>query len=102
SFLSSFLYLAREPIFAPFTWYLPSTLQPLHQTMILLVDLCDQPHSKDAQKSRAYIDDVFRLYPEHADTGGPTILLGDSIEMADNGAPASGSAAWRMLGRLRK
>jgi len=78
SFLRSYIHLSRSPLFAPYQWYCPGTYQPLHATMILLLDLHERPLAPEAPRSRVFVDEIFSLFADHP------------------------GEAWHMLGRLRR
>lgn len=96
SFLRKFIHLSRTPLFQPYQWFCPGTYQPLHATMILLLDLHERPFMPEAAKSRSFIDQVFAVFGEHGNyntgegEGGNRPLMEGGLE------------AWRMLWRLRK
>ncbi|KAF8543686.1 hypothetical protein BDD12DRAFT_173468 [Trichophaea hybrida] len=78
SFLRSYIHLARSPLFSAYLWYCPGTYQPLHATMILLLDLHERPLAAEAPRSRVFVDEVFSLFQSQQ------------------------GEAWRMLERLRR
>lgn len=94
SFLRNFIHLSRAPQFRPYTWFCPGTYQPLHATMIVLLDLYERPLALEAARSRAYVDDVFALFAEAASHSG-------ALEDGPRPLKEGGREAWRILGRLR-
>lgn len=76
SYLRSFNHLSRQD-YSMYHWYLPSTQQPLHATIMLLVDLHERPLAAEAAQSRALVDEVLALFSDHS------------------------GEAWRMLRRAR-
>ncbi|CCX15257.1 Similar to Uncharacterized transcriptional regulatory protein C139.03; acc. no. Q9UTN0 [Pyronema omphalodes CBS 100304] len=77
SFLRSYTYLARTPLFEAYTWYLPGTYQPLHALMILLLDLAERPLEESAPRSRV-VGEIFSIFQNNE------------------------GEEWRMLERLRR
>lgn len=96
SFLRKFIHLSRTPLFQPYQWFCPGTYQPLHATMILLLDLHERPFMPEAAKSRSFIDQVFAVFGEHGNYN-----TGDG-EGGNRPLMEGGLEAWRMLWRLRK
>lgn len=96
SFLRKFIHLSRTPLFQPYQWFCPGTYQPLHATMILLLDLHERPFMPEAAKSRSFIDQVFAVFGEHGNYN-----TGDG-EGGSRPLIEGGREAWRMLWRLRK
>ncbi|CAZ85483.1 unnamed protein product [Tuber melanosporum] len=95
SFLQKFVHVSKNPLFQPYQWFCPGTFQPLHATMILLIDLHERPQSPEAPQSRMFVDEIFALFGEDGNSlvgapGGNRPLL------------EGGSLAWKMLARLRK
>ncbi|KAI5844402.1 fungal-specific transcription factor domain-containing protein [Morchella snyderi] len=96
SFLRKFLYLSRTQLFQPYQWFCPGTYQPLHATMILILDLHQRPFALEAPKSRGFVDEVFAVFGEHGNYS-----TGDG-EGGNRPLMEGGREAWRMLWRLRK
>ncbi|KAL7270116.1 hypothetical protein RUND412_007186 [Rhizina undulata] len=96
SFLRKFIHLSRSPLFQPYQWFCPGTYQPLHATMILLLDLYERPFTAEAPRSRVYVDEVFALFGEHGNYS-----TGDG-EVCPRPLMEGGREAWKMLGRLRR
>ncbi|PWW80196.1 hypothetical protein C7212DRAFT_355703 [Tuber magnatum] len=95
SFLQKFVHVSKNPYFQPYQWFCPGTFQPLHATMILLIDLHERPQSDEAPQSRRFVDEIFALFGED----------GNSLSDAAGGNRPlleGGSLAWKMLARLRK
>lgn len=95
SFLRKFIHLSRTPLFQPYHWFCPGTYQPLHATMILLLDLHERPFMPEAAKSRSFIDQIFDVFGEHGNYN-----TGDG-EGGSRPLMEGGREAWRMLWRLR-
>ncbi|PGH06086.1 hypothetical protein AJ79_06620 [Helicocarpus griseus UAMH5409] len=96
-FMEKFILLATDPDFQPFQWSWPGNHQPMHATMIMLIDLYERPQTPEASKSRAFfIDKIFSL-------SGP-----DGVVGGENGISTSrplrdgGREAWDMMRRLRE
>lgn len=69
----------------------------MHATMIMLIDLYERPNSKEAPRSRAFIDEVFSLSgPDGGVVGGED---GVSVQRP---LREGGREAWDMLRRLRE
>jgi hypothetical protein len=89
-----FIHVSKNPLFQPYQWFCPGTYQPLHATMILLIDLHERPMSAEAPVSREFVDDIFDLFGED----------GNSLQGGARGIRPlmeGGREAWKMLGRLR-
>ncbi|PYI32573.1 hypothetical protein BP00DRAFT_368664 [Aspergillus indologenus CBS 114.80] len=96
-FMEKFLSLATDPDFQPFQWSWPGNHQPMHATMIMLIDLYERPYSAEAPKSRAYIDKIFSMTgPDGGVVGGED---GISTQRPLNDG---GREAWDMIRRLRQ
>ncbi|KAI5306713.1 hypothetical protein KEM56_007485 [Ascosphaera pollenicola] len=96
-FMEKFITLATDPDFQPFQWSWPGNHQPMHATMIMLIDLYERPHSPEAFKSRAFIDKVFSL----SGPDGGVVSGEDGISTA-RPLRDGGREAWSMLKRLRQ
>ncbi|KAL2827615.1 hypothetical protein BDW59DRAFT_144071 [Aspergillus cavernicola] len=95
-FMDKFISLATDPDFQPFQWSWPGNHQPMHATMIMLIDLYERPHSPEAPKSRAFIDRIFSLTgPDGGVVGGE-----DGIS-TQRPLKDGGREAWDMIRRLR-
>ena len=97
SFMRKFISLATDPAFQPFHWSWPGMHQPMHATMILLVDLYERPKSVEAPRSRALIDKIFSM--SSADGG---IVSGEDGVTVQRPLREGGREAWDMLRRLRE
>ncbi|PYH49475.1 uncharacterized protein BP01DRAFT_413116 [Aspergillus saccharolyticus JOP 1030-1] len=96
-FMEKFVSLATDPDFQPFQWSWPGNHQPMHATMIMLIDLYERPYSPEAPKSRAYIDKIFSMTgPDGGVVGGED---GISTQRPLNDG---GREAWDMIRRLRQ
>ncbi|KAL1967426.1 hypothetical protein VTN77DRAFT_3211 [Rasamsonia byssochlamydoides] len=96
-FMEKFIALATDPDFQPFQWSWPGNHQPMHATMIMLIDLYERPNSPQASKSRAFIDKIFSLSgPDGGVVGGE-----DGITTA-RPLKDGGREAWDMMRRLRE
>ncbi|KAL1959477.1 hypothetical protein VTO42DRAFT_1922 [Malbranchea cinnamomea] len=96
-FMEKFILLATDPDFQPFQWSWPGNHQPMHATMIMLIDLYERPNSPEAPKSRAFIDKIFSLSgPDGGVVGGE-----DGISTA-RPLKDGGREAWDMMRRLRE
>ena len=95
-FMRKFISLATDPAFQPFQWCWPGNHQPMHATMIMLVDLYERPESVEAPKSRAFIDKIFSL---SGPDGG--IVSGEDGVTVQRPLREGGREAWDMLRRLR-
>ncbi|KAJ9651514.1 hypothetical protein H2198_009211 [Neophaeococcomyces mojaviensis] len=99
AFMRKFISLAEDLQLQRFRWAWPFLYQPMHATVILLVDLHDRPHSNEAPRSRAMIDKMFSL---------SSLCKGrfdmDTLQGPLQPAPLreGGSEAWVMLRRLRR
>ncbi|RPA95086.1 hypothetical protein L873DRAFT_1846130 [Choiromyces venosus 120613-1] len=95
SFLRKFVHVSKNPLFQPYQWFCPGTYQPLHATMILLIDLHERPLSVEAPQSRIFVDEIFALFGEDGNS---------LLDAAEGNRPLleGGSLAWKMLARLRK
>lgn len=96
SYMRKFLSLAKDPELQPFRWTWPGLHQPMHASMIVLVDLYERPESVEAPRSRAMIDQVFAL--SAPDQG---IVGGDDGVTVLRPLREGGYDAWNMLRRLR-
>ncbi|KAL3467961.1 fungal-specific transcription factor domain-containing protein [Aspergillus heterothallicus] len=95
-FMEKFISLATDPDFQPFHWSWPGNHQPMHATMIMLIDLYERPYSPEASKSRAFIDKIFSLTgPDGGVVGGE-----DGIS-TQRPLKDGGREAWDMIRRLR-
>ncbi|KAL2795097.1 fungal-specific transcription factor domain-containing protein [Aspergillus keveii] len=95
-FMEKFISLATDPDFQPFHWSWPGNHQPMHATMIMLIDLYERPYSPEAPKSRAFIDKIFSLTgPDGGVVGGE-----DGIS-TQRPLKDGGREAWDMIRRLR-
>ena len=97
SFMRKFISLATDPAFQPFHWSWPGMHQPMHATMILLVDLYERPKSVEAPRSRALIDKIFSM--SSLDGG---IVSGEDGVTVQRPLREGGREAWDMLRRLRE
>lgn len=94
--MEKFISLASDPDFQPFQWSWPGNHQPMHATMVMLIDLYERPHSPEAPKSRAFIDKIFSLTgPDGGVVGGE-----DGIS-TQRPLKDGGREAWDMIRRLR-
>lgn len=95
--MRKFISLATDPAFQPFHWSWPGTHQPMHATMILLVDLYERPSSREAPRSRAFIDKMFSM-------AGPDggIVSGEDGVSVQRPLREGGREAWDMLRNLRE
>ncbi|KAF9887382.1 hypothetical protein FE257_010237 [Aspergillus nanangensis] len=96
-FMEKFISLATDPDFQPFQWSWPGNHQPMHATMIMLIDLYERPYSTEAPKSRAFIDRIISLTgPDGGVVGGE-----DGIS-TQRPLKDGGREAWDMIRRLRQ
>ncbi|KAJ5712115.1 hypothetical protein N7488_006271 [Penicillium malachiteum] len=96
-FMEKFIQLATDPDFQPFHWSWPGNHQPMHATMIMLIDLYERPSSPEASKSRAFIDRILALSgPDGGVVGGE-----DGIS-TQRPLKDGGREAWDMIRRLRQ
>ncbi|CAG8108925.1 unnamed protein product [Penicillium salamii] len=96
-FMKKFIQLATDPDFQPFHWSWPGNHQPMHATMIMLIDLYERPYSPEASKSRALIDRILALSgPDGGVVGGE-----DGIS-TQRPLKDGGREAWDMIRRLRQ
>ncbi|KAJ5259584.1 hypothetical protein N7478_012565 [Penicillium angulare] len=96
-FMEKFIQLATDPDFQPFHWSWPGNHQPMHATMIMLIDLYERPYSPEASRSRAFIDRVLALSgPDGGVVGGE-----DGISL-QRPLKDGGREAWDMIRRLRQ
>ncbi|OJJ45807.1 hypothetical protein ASPZODRAFT_69040 [Penicilliopsis zonata CBS 506.65] len=96
-FMEKFISVATESIFQPFHWSWPGNHQPMHATMILLIDLYERPYSSEAPRSRAFIDKIFSMIgPDGGVVGGAEDGIPTQRPLKDGGREA-----WDMLQRLR-
>lgn len=94
--MEKFISLASDPDFQPFQWSWPGNHQPMHATMVMLIDLYERPHSPEAPKSRGFIDKIFSLTgPDGGVVGGE-----DGIS-TQRPLKDGGREAWDMIRRLR-
>ncbi|KAJ5188210.1 hypothetical protein N7472_007224 [Penicillium cf. griseofulvum] len=96
-FMEKFIELATDPDFQPFHWSWPGNHQPMHATMIMLIDLYERPYSPEASRSRAFIDSILALSgPDGGVVGGE-----DGIS-TQRPLKDGGREAWDMIRRLRQ
>ncbi|PGH03182.1 hypothetical protein GX51_04217 [Blastomyces parvus] len=96
-FMEKFILLATDPDFQPFQWSWPGNHQPMHATMIMLIDLYERPQTAEAPKSRAFIDKIFSLSGPDGGVVGGEDGISTSRPLRDGGREA-----WDMLRRLRE
>ncbi|KAL2869267.1 putative C6 transcription factor [Aspergillus lucknowensis] len=96
-FMEKFISLATDPDFQPFHWSWPGNHQPMHATMIMLIDLYERPISPEAPKSRAFIDKIFSLT---GPDGG--VVGGEDGVSTQRPLKDGGREAWDMIRRLRQ
>ncbi|RHZ53243.1 putative C6 transcription factor [Aspergillus thermomutatus] len=96
-FMEKFISLATDPDFQPFQWSWPGNHQPMHATMIMLIDLYERPYSSEASKSRAFIDKIFSL---SGPDGG--VVGGEDGITTQRPLKDGGREAWDMIRRLRQ
>ncbi|EAW07161.1 putative C6 transcription factor [Aspergillus clavatus NRRL 1] len=96
-FMEKFISLTTDPDFQPFQWSWPGNHQPMHATMIMLIDLYERPYSSEASKSRAFIDKVFSL---SGPDGG--VVGGEDGVTTQRPLKDGGREAWDMIRRLRQ
>ncbi|EFR04252.1 hypothetical protein MGYG_07260 [Nannizzia gypsea CBS 118893] len=96
-FMEKFILLATDPDFQPFQWSWPGNHQPMHATMIMLIDLYERPSSSEAPKSRAFIDKIFSL---SGPDGG--VVGGEDGVTTSRPLNDGGREAWDMMRRLRE
>ncbi|GKZ40917.1 hypothetical protein AbraIFM66951_006456 [Aspergillus brasiliensis] len=96
-FMEKFVSLATDPDFQPFQWSWPGNHQPMHATMIMLIDLYERPYSPEAPKSRAYIDKIFSMT---GPDGG--VVGGEDGVSTQRPLKDGGREAWDMIRRLRQ
>ncbi|KAM5435373.1 hypothetical protein McanMca71_005352 [Microsporum canis] len=96
-FMEKFILLATDPDFQPFQWSWPGNHQPMHATMIMLIDLYERPTSSEAPKSRAFIDKIFSL---SGPDGG--VVGGEDGVTTSRPLNDGGREAWDMMRRLRE
>ncbi|KAK2810520.1 hypothetical protein FQN49_008533, partial [Arthroderma sp. PD_2] len=96
-FMEKFILLATDPDFQPFQWSWPGNHQPMHATMIMLIDLYERPASSEAPKSRAFIDKIFSL---SGPDGG--VVGGEDGVTTSRPLNDGGRQAWDMMRRLRE
>lgn len=95
--MEKFISLATDPDFQPFQWSWPGNHQPMHATMIMLIDIYERPYSPEAPKSRAFVDKIFSLTgPDGGVVGGE-----DGIS-TQRPLKDGGREAWDMIRRLRQ
>ncbi|KAJ5764791.1 hypothetical protein N7520_004350 [Penicillium odoratum] len=96
-FMEKFIQLATDPDFQPFHWSWPGNHQPMHATMIMLIDLYERPYSPEASRSRAFIDRILAISgPDGGVVGGE-----DGIS-TQRPLKDGGREAWDMIRRLRQ
>ena len=61
-YIKTLITLSTTPSFQPFYWYCPGTIQPLHATMALLLDLHLNPTAPEAEDSIKYAKAVFKIF----------------------------------------
>ncbi|KAL4815551.1 fungal-specific transcription factor domain-containing protein [Aspergillus spinulosporus] len=96
-FMEKFISLATDPDFQPFQWSWPGNHQPMHATMIMLIDLYERPYSPEAPKSRAFVDKIFSLT---GPDGG--VVGGEDGVTTQRPLKDGGREAWDMIRRLRQ
>ncbi|OAX79804.1 hypothetical protein ACJ72_05876 [Emergomyces africanus] len=96
-FMEKFILLATDPDFQPFQWSWPGNHQPMHATMIMLIDLYERPQTAEAPKSRAFIDKIFSLSGPDGGVVGGEDGISTSRPLRDGGREA-----WDMMRRLRE
>ncbi|KAI2720948.1 transcriptional regulator family: Fungal Specific TF [Penicillium roqueforti] len=96
-FMEKFIQLATDPDFQPFHWSWPGNHQPMHATMIMLIDLYERPYSPEAPKSRAFIDSILAL---SGPDGG--VVGGEDGVSTQRPLKDGGREAWDMIRRLRQ
>ncbi|KAJ5970124.1 uncharacterized protein N7479_000042 [Penicillium vulpinum] len=96
-FMEKFIQLATDPDFQPFHWSWPGNHQPMHATMIMLIDLYERPYSAEASKSRAFIDSILAL---SGPDGG--VVGGEDGVSTQRPLKDGGREAWDMIRRLRQ
>ncbi|KAJ9249875.1 transcriptional regulator family: Fungal Specific TF [Paecilomyces variotii] len=96
-FMEKFILLATDPDFQPFQWSWPGNHQPMHATMIMLIDLYERPNSSEAPKSRAFIDKIFSI---SGPDGG--VVGGEDGITTHRPLKDGGREAWDMMRRLRE
>ncbi|KAL1860938.1 hypothetical protein Plec18170_001452 [Paecilomyces lecythidis] len=96
-FMEKFILLATDPDFQPFQWSWPGNHQPMHATMIMLIDLYERPNSPEAPKSRAFIDKIFSI---SGPDGG--VVGGEDGITTQRPLKDGGREAWDMMRRLRE
>lgn len=98
SFLIKCAQMVSLDEFAHFHWSWPGNHQPLHATMILLIDLIQKPNSSTAARSVQVIDIIFAL---NGPTGGLVAGSGNAKNLAQRQLNEGGREAWEYLRRLR-
>ncbi|CAG7945079.1 unnamed protein product [Penicillium nalgiovense] len=96
-FMGKFIQLATDPDFQPFHWSWPGNHQPMHATMIMLIDLYERPYSPEASRSRAFIDRILAL---SGPDGG--VVGGEDGVSTQRPLKDGGREAWDMIRRLRQ
>ncbi|KAJ5490747.1 hypothetical protein N7539_002314 [Penicillium diatomitis] len=96
-FMEKFIELATDPDFQPFQWSWPGNHQPMHATMIMLIDLYERPCSPEAARSRAFIDRILAL---SGPDGG--VVGGEDGITTQRPLKDGGREAWDMIRRLRQ
>lgn len=98
SFLIKCAQMVSSEEFGLFHWSWPGNHQPLHATMILLIDLIQTPNSPSAAASIQVIDIVFALSgPSGGLVAGPSSVA----DLTDRSLNEGGREAWSYLRRLR-
>ncbi|KAH8699175.1 hypothetical protein BGW36DRAFT_293602 [Talaromyces proteolyticus] len=96
-FMEKFIALATDTDFQPFQWSWPGNHQPMHATMIMLIDLYERPNTPQALRSRAFIDKIFSISgPDGGVVGGE-----DGVTTA-RPLKDGGKEAWDLMRRLRE
>jgi len=101
SFLQKYMLLSTSPSFQPYNWFIPGTYQPLHATMIILLDLYERPFSGEAKTNRHHLDQVFSLI----ETDKQSNEMRDEHEgerRMGRRTAEGGKEAWEMMDRLRR
>ncbi|EEH16047.2 hypothetical protein PABG_06134 [Paracoccidioides brasiliensis Pb03] len=96
-FMEKFILLATDPDFQPFQWSWPGSHQPMHATMIMLIDLYERPQTVEAAKFRAFIHKIFSLSGPDGGVVGGEDGISTSRPLRDGGREA-----WDMMRRLRE
>ena len=96
--MRKFISLSADPQFQPFQWKRPGTHQPMHPSVILLVDLYERPNSEEAPISRALIDKFFSI----SEPGGMIANDGEETITSKQPRRESHHEEWSLLRRLRE